>query len=303
MKSLIIGADEQEKAAIAEVVDGNGASVVFENNGARMFERIRVGGFDVIFARTNVPGFNGARLIDMVKELSPETELFVVVQPDNLEEGVEFLKMGAEGFLVKDGLADQVQVMVKRVGKRKQLKRLAYTDGLTSLFNYSMFQHFLLQECRRCSRHRRTFALLVMDIDDFKTYNDMNGHLLGDIALIKIGKLLKEHSRSSDIPARCGGDEFGVILTEINPREAFLRAKQFQQLVALSRFQFEKNMPGEKLTISIGVALYPEHGANNFELIKSADTALYRAKAAGRNRVCLYKRKSQSEPSAIGSGE
>jgi diguanylate cyclase (GGDEF)-like protein len=126
-----------------------------------------------------------------------------------------------------------------------------------------------------------------MDIDDFKTYNDLNGHLLGDIALIKIGRLLKENTRSSDVPARYGGDEFAAMLTEIGAREAFLRANRLRHLVTLSPFQYEKNMPGKKLTISAGVALFPDHGANHIELLKNADKALYQAKNEGRNRICV----------------
>jgi len=297
LKVLVIDHDDDERSMIADVVKRCGASATTARNGSQAFERMQHAHFEMIFSRLHVPGMDGFDLVDIVRKTSPDAEVYMITPCEEIGSAVACTKRGAEGFIVKPDVADQVAVVVARGRDRKHLRRLAYTDGLTSLFNRDSLKQFLLQECHRSARHRYSFALLILDVDNFKQYNDMNGHLIGDIALIKLGKLLKQNTRASDIPARYGGDEFAVMLTEVTKYEALLRARRIRQLVSETPFQREKNMPGSKLTVSIGLALYPEHGSSFFEIMGSADQALYRAKAGGRNQVCIFKKASRGNPS------
>ncbi|GAB4346380.1 MAG: hypothetical protein Kow0099_27500 [Candidatus Abyssubacteria bacterium] len=288
MDVLVLDRDREESSAIAEAARKFGARVTISDNTAGAVSSIRESTFDVVFAELGAPGVDNCELLAITKEISPETEVFVVASLNDLDYAVECARRGAEGFILKPEFAKQVAVALTKARDRKYLKQLAHIDGLTSLFNRRTFEHFLAQECSRCERCKRSFGLLMLDLDNFKTYNDLNGHLIGDIALIKLGRLLKEGTRGSDIAARFGGDEFAVLLTEISLTEALATAKLIQQRVALTQFQHEHNLPQRKLTVSIGLAVFPVHGDNPLAIMKNADKALYQAKACGRNQVCTY---------------
>ena len=127
---------------------------------------------------------------------------------------------------------------------------------------------------------------MLFDIDNFKVYNDTNGHPAGDEVLKTIGDIVKDTSRSTDIPARYGGEEFAIILLETDEPGAIAKAENLRRMVEEHVFEYGKNQPGGKVTISIGVASYPKHGPEKKDLISMADDALYRAKESGRNKTC-----------------
>jgi diguanylate cyclase (GGDEF)-like protein len=289
---LIIGDDSSRYSAAIRVLETCEAQVTAVATGAQAIEMMRHAHLDLVFTGLDVAGIDIFQLIRVAKDIFPETEIYILASPESIGEAVECMKKGAEGFVVKPDIREQLIIIAKRAKHRKSIRLLAYTDGLTSLFNRDTFNQFLLHECHRSARRGYSFALLLFDIDHFKEYNDLNGHLIGDVALIKLGRLLKQSTRASDIPARYGGDEFAVILTEITLAEALMRANRIRQLVSLTPFQHEKNISGSKLTVSLGLALYPEHGLSFAKLVRNADRALYQAKAEGRNRVCVFAEKN-----------
>lgn len=158
-------------------------------------------------------------------------------------------------------------------------------DGLTGLFNHRYFQEHLRDELLRCQRYRRQFSLLFIDLDYFKPYNDNFGHMRGDLLLREIAAFLKASCREADIVARYGGDEFAMILPETNREEALQFAQRMQ--TNFQTREFGGRAPGLPLpvTVSIGIATFPDDGNLSEELVDLADKALYRAKRAGRNCV------------------
>jgi diguanylate cyclase (GGDEF)-like protein len=166
-----------------------------------------------------------------------------------------------------------------------KVREQAIRDALTGLYNRHYLSEMLEAELSRARRGTYTVAFLLIDLDRFKEVNDTFGHPAGDQALKSVAKIISELTRRSDIACRFGGEEFMVILPEIAKADAQLRAEQLRQKIeALKLPAGEKTI---QLTASIGVAMYPLHGETSDEMLSVVDTALYRAKETGRNRVIL----------------
>ncbi len=173
------------------------------------------------------------------------------------------------------------------------LYKMAITDGMTKLYIHRYFQQRLDSELERARRYDEPLSLLMMDIDHFKKFNDTYGHQVGDRVLKTVAKIVRSNIRSVDIPCRYGGEEFAVILPAKSGKEALLPAERLRK--AVESYDFRVNGKRVKITISIGVATFPEHAIQKQELIECADKALYWAKFSGRNRVVLYGSFDESE--------
>ena len=157
----------------------------------------------------------------------------------------------------------------------------AHTDPLTSLWNYGYFQYRLDEEIAKSNTTSLPLSLMMIDIDDFKRFNDTRGHIQGDEALRRISDTLKENCRKIDILCRYGGEEFALILPANNKGASALLGERIRKSIE------NKRILRSKFTISIGIASYPEDSANKKTLIEKADQALYKAKKKGKNRVVL----------------
>ncbi len=182
--------------------------------------------------------------------------------------------------------AEQISLAIANVKLRDQLRDQSIRDVLTGLYN----RRYMLETCRReFSRAARTglnVSILSIDIDLFKKYNDNHGHDAGDMVLRAVGECLETMFRNEDVPCRFGGEEFVVLLPSADADAAAQRAEQLRSKVESLVVRYvEKNLP--RITISVGVAAFPEAGENPLIVLKAADEALYRAKEKGRNRVEL----------------
>ncbi|HXL52863.1 MAG TPA: GGDEF domain-containing protein [Gemmatimonadales bacterium] len=182
--------------------------------------------------------------------------------------------------------------LVTRVREREgqgELERLSVTDALTGLYNRRHLMGTLANEVQRSRRLRRTFSVLLADVDHFKQYNDTQGHLGGDAALVKIAEILRQTTRGVDSVARYGGEEFVVMLIEAPIATAAAVGERLRARVAGEDFG------AGRLTVSVGAAEYPTHGETPEELIASADAAMYQAKNEGRDRVIIAGRRAERE--------
>ena len=168
------------------------------------------------------------------------------------------------------------------------LLRFAFTDFLTGLKTRGYFEQQLELEIARSERNRQSFALLMVDIDWFKPLNDRYGHHAGDQVLRDVAALLMKDMRDLDTVARYGGEEFVIILPETTESEAQFVAQRLRRAVEQSRFFAGSPRAVERLTVSLGVAMFGADGHFRQQLIENADAALYAAKNQGRNRVVLY---------------
>ncbi len=177
-----------------------------------------------------------------------------------------------------------------------ELEQLALRDGLTGLYNHRFFQETFEQELARARRYKLEVGLLFVDVDFFKRLNDTLGHPVGDAVLKQIAELLSVREeradtefrgRVSDIVARYGGEEFVLVLPQTGRAGAAVKASRLRTLIEQFRFTSDDGVAVGKVTVSIGVAVYPEDGTTKQELVDRADAALYVAKDRGRNRIHL----------------
>jgi diguanylate cyclase (GGDEF)-like protein len=165
-----------------------------------------------------------------------------------------------------------------------RLEKLAVTDGLTGLYNHRRFQESLAAELKRSERSNRPLSLLMWDVDLFKRVNDAMGHPRGDELLRRLAQVLTTAKRQTDLLARYGGEEFAVLLPETSKTEAVAVAERMRAAVE-QQLNFETAKWGQTVTVSGGIATWPEDGKTAEEVLIAADQALYVAKRQGRNRV------------------
>jgi diguanylate cyclase (GGDEF)-like protein len=177
----------------------------------------------------------------------------------------------------------------------RQTRELSITDGLTGLYNQMHFFELLARETRQAQRHGQSYALIILDVDHFKNYNDHHGHLQGSETLRAIATVMRRKFRASDLLAKYGGDEFVVILPQTDKVGAYLAAERLRESVEREPFPGAETQPLGKATISIGLAAYPEHGLSDEEILNHADKALYFAKESGRNRSVIYHENIEKE--------
>jgi diguanylate cyclase (GGDEF)-like protein len=177
----------------------------------------------------------------------------------------------------------------------KQTQELSISDGLTGLYNQMHFFELLNLETIKSQRHNLSYSLIMFDVDFFKNYNDHNGHLHGSETLKNIGTIMKNKFRTTDLLAKYGGDEFVIILPQTDKVGAYLAADRLRESIEKQVFLGAETQPLKKLTISIGLAAYPEHGLSAEEILNRADKALYFAKESGRNRTIIYSENIEKE--------
>lgn len=170
-------------------------------------------------------------------------------------------------------------------GLNKRLELLSITDGLTGLYNHRHFYMRLEEEVKRAERYGHPISLIISDIDLFKHYNDTHGHPAGDAILKGVAACLKGNAREHDLVARYGGEEFTIILPETGKDAAMMLAERIRQIISEQPFPKKETQPGGNLTMSFGVATFPVDASDLNGLVDRADSALYRAKEGGRNRV------------------
>ncbi len=174
-------------------------------------------------------------------------------------------------------------------------KALSITDDLTRIFNRRYFNQRFEREIQRAQRYNRALSIIMVDIDFFKQFNDTYGHLVGDEVLRNTARVLEKNLRQADIVARFGGEEFVILLPETNKSKARRVAEKLRSAVEKHRFKAEGNEEKLQITVSLGVASFPEDSLKAENILAHADKALYMAKAAGRNQVGYLKDEKQAE--------
>ena len=193
--------------------------------------------------------------------------------------------------IISRGDLQQIDVQTRVLAQSEaELRELSVRDHLTGLFNRRYLEESLEREIRRSVRSGQTIGLILVDVDQFKDVNDAWGHAAGDLLLGELGQLFKSQVRGGDIACRYGGDEFVIVLPEASRQATRQRAERLRKAVNGLRLEYHGH-PLYPITMSAGVAIYPQHASSGAALLKAADAALYRAKDAGRDCVMLATRR------------
>ncbi|AAM72338.1 MAG TPA: GGDEF domain-containing protein [Chlorobaculum sp.] len=174
--------------------------------------------------------------------------------------------------------------------KNRKLDELHIRDEKTNLYNYRHFKEHLIIDVERARRFNGDISLAMIDIDNFKNYNDRYGHVAGDRALARIAEIIRKECRMTDIPSRFGGDEFAILFPKTDRATALDISERLRNIIYAEPFEHESKQPGGQLTVSIGVASWLDDATDGTSLIVNADKALYKAKSSGKNMVLAFTR-------------
>jgi two-component system cell cycle response regulator len=290
---LIVEDDAAIRDSVHECFERQGYHVLSVASAEDALEKLTSKNIHIVITDIMLPGMNG---LDLTHEIKQNYDIDVIVMTGYSEDYSyeEAIHKGASDFVFKPFRFEELLLRLKRVLKERRLAKernrilsklenLAITDGLTKLYNLRHFYHLLEIEIDRCSRYGHPLALLLMDIDNFKIYNDTYGHLEGDKVLIRLGQIITSCLRTMDSAFRYGGEEFTIILPETTGEEATNVAHRIRTVVEFEQF-FPEPGNAVRITVSTGVTEY----SNKEQLsafIKRADQAMYLSKEKGRNTI------------------
>jgi len=290
---LIVEDDDAIRSSIQEFLTKSDYNAFSAPSAEEAFEIIKSGTIQIVITDILLPGKDGLQLTSKIKQ-NYDIDVIVMTGYSENYSYEEAINKGASDLVFKPFRFEELLLRLKRVLKERRLSKersrilsklenLAITDGLTKLYNLRHFYHLLEIEIDRYSRYGHPLALLLLDIDNFKMYNDTYGHLEGDKVLIRIGQIIQSCLRTMDFAFRYGGEEFTVILPETTAEEANNVAHRIKTAVEFENF-FPEPENAVNVTISIGVTeYYNKEQLSAF--IKRADQAMYLSKEKGRNTI------------------
>ena len=295
---LLVEDDEMETMLLQNFLDEEAYYLETVSTGEEALSYLLKENIDLVLLDMLLPDIDGFEVIRRIREMedAKNLQILIITGLQEVENKIRAIELGADDYLVKPVNNHELKVRTRALIKRKAyLDSLrdsyrtavhsAITDKLTGLSNRAFFEHFLKLEMKRADRQKMPLPLILLDIDDFKQYNDTYGHLVGDEILRAMGGLLKDNIREVDLAARYGGEEFVLLLPHTGKDGAVLVAERIRKLIFDHAF-CPVSIPSEKrLSVSMGVAVYPSEASSIEELIEKADVQLYRAKRNGKNRV------------------
>jgi diguanylate cyclase (GGDEF)-like protein len=292
---LIVDDDLSIRNTMQEYIKNAGFASQTAATAEEALELIKINKFTVVITDIRLPGMGGLELTKVIKN-DNDVDVIVVTGYSDDYSYEEAINIGASDFVIKPVRLEELLLRLRRVLKERQLgtertrmmeklQKLAITDGLTKLYNSRSFYTQLELEVDRFNRYKHPLSLLLLDIDNFKDYNDSYGHLEGDKVLVRFSQIIKSCLRANDSAYRYGGEEFTVILPETNGEEAKTVAQRIRSSLEAEKYTPEQGKVA-RITISIGVTqCYPKEELSTF--IRRADKAMYLSKQNGRNRVSV----------------
>lgn len=302
MRVLIADDDRPSRRMLSRLLEKESYEVLEAEDGAEAWEvitrerdRLRL-----VVVDWMMPGLTGLELLRKIRSADFSHYVYTILLTSRSDQADRNsgLAEGADDYVVKPFDSAEfkhrvrsgkrvVKLQVELEEKRATLEKMVKIDGLTGIQNRRAFDEGYQELIHATGRHNRSFAILMIDIDNFKPYNDRFGHAAGDLALRRVATLLEQHLRGIDRVYRYGGEEFTCLLPETSMRAARSVAERLRAVIANEGIAHPDSPTGH-ISVSIGVSAFEEEGPLAAgQVLETADRALYVAKKRGRNRVCL----------------
>jgi diguanylate cyclase (GGDEF)-like protein len=303
---LVVDDSRTQLDWLVQVLEREGYDVRTAVDGKDAIRKVRTEPPDLVLLDLILPDMDGLEVVRLIKARKDEDFIPVIILStrSDLDSKVIGLRLGADDYLAKPFAEAEIlaratamlrikslEVQLRRA--QKELEERSITDGLTGLKNRRFFDERIVEEYRRAQRYSDPVSLMMIDLDHFKEVNDRHGHLVGDLVLRRAAQVIRGSIRDPDICARYGGEEFAVILPKTHVSGALVVAERVWRALGAKVHDVPEGAPGGPsevhVTASIGIAFYPSKDIGSAELLlRYADEALYQAKKAGRNTICLY---------------
>jgi len=287
-KVLIVDDAPDSLDIIQKLLSFEGYEVILAATGEEGVKKVEKEKPDVVLMDISLPGIDGTEALKRIRTINPIQSVIMLTAFATVENAIQALKEGASDFVKKPfenehliHIVNQALQKSKTLAEKEKLedevRRLSITDDLTGLYNHRHFFKTLESELTRLRRQKTSLSLLMLDVDNFKRYNDTHGHVEGDRVLKKIGEIIKHSIRHNvDSGYRYGGDEFAALLIGASLEQALTIAERIRLTIEGAGFK--------DITVSIGLAEFQD-GFDLEKFVKSADDAMYVAKHSGGNRV------------------
>lgn len=296
---LLVEDDEKDVRLIQNYLQGETYRLDVAKTGEEAMSFVLRQKIDLILLDILLPGMDGFEVVRRLKdsEAAKNIQIVAITNLQDMQSKIKGIEIGVDDYLIKPINKHELKARVRALVKKKAyLDTLhdsyetavhsAITDKLTGLYNRAFFEHFLVLELKRADRQKVPVAFIMMDIDDFKQCNDNFGHLVGDEVLRELGRLIKGSVREIDLAARYGGEEFALVLPNTDKSGALVVAERIRKTVSEHDFLPDTIVPTQKISMSLGISIYPLEAATGEDLIKTADDLLYKAKDKGKNCSC-----------------
>ena len=291
---LIIEEDDNTFSLLKDILEKGIYKIWRVTTGKEALNMIKNFYCPLIITELQISDMSGIEFVKRVKRTSGSINIVAITSYSFLNLGVKALQQGAFWYLLKPLNVDEAKLIIKRAienaclliqaGKGNYYKEMSLIDGLTGVYNHRYFYEMLDWHIAHMRRYPQTFSMLMVDIDNFKKFNDTKGHQEGDRILRGTADALVSLLRDDDLVFRYGGEEFTVILPRTEQNNAIKVAQRVVNLV-------KKKLP---ITISTGVSTFLDSSDTRVGIVKCADKALYRAKKEGKDRFCVYNEKDDN---------
>ncbi len=284
---LVIEDEKEASETIGQILYAAGHNVNIVSSAKEGLKILKDIKCSVVITELRMPDMSGSELVRAIKNLDPKISVVVMTPYLFINSAIEVMEDGAFGYITKPFNPSEIRIVIEHAveryflmdeaNKKSYYYDLSILDGLTGVYNHRYLHEVLDREITRARRYPQHLSVIMIDVDNFKKYNDTNGHMAGDELLRGLTNLFVRSIRNLDMVFRYGGEEFMLLMIETDKKGAQLAAERILNLVRLS-------LPS---TVSMGISDYPADATEKDVLIEKADKALYQAKTTGKNKICL----------------